>query len=90
MDGGRLQGTGCVKCGQRNLGRIPYRVELSGGGQANLVKFARRPRANDGDHLHLTLEDGRMLDCQVIDDSSYCAVVGEGPYFDRRTVERPT
>jgi hypothetical protein len=52
------------------------------------VKFARRPKAKDGDQLHLTLEDGRMLDCQLIDDSQYCAVVGEGPYFDRRTTHR--
>jgi hypothetical protein len=87
MDG-RLLGTGVVKHGPRDLGRIQYRVELSPGGQANLVKFERRPRASDGEYLHLTLEDGRMLDCQVIDDSPYCAVVGEGPYFDRRTSER--
>jgi hypothetical protein len=90
MDGGRLRGTGYVKCGSRSLGRIRYRVEVGTGGQASLVKFARRPPANDGDKLHLTLEDGRMLDCQVIDDSAYCAVVGDGPYLDRRTSERPT
>jgi hypothetical protein len=66
-----------------------YRVEVGNGGQATLVKFAHRPPANDGDTLHLTLEDGRMLDCQVIDASSYCAVIGEGPYVDRRTSERP-
>ena len=39
-------------------------------------------------HLHLTLEDGRMLDCEVLDASSYCAVVGDGPYYDRRAAER--
>jgi hypothetical protein len=64
-------------------------MEVGNGGQATLVKFAHRPPANDGDTLHLTLEDGRMLDCQVIDASSYCAVIGEGPYVDRRTSERP-
>jgi len=88
MNVGGLKGTGCVKCGPRNLGRIPYRVEIASGGQASLVEFARRPPAKEGEKLHLTLEDGRMLDCQVIDSSPYCAVVGEGPYFDRRTSAR--
>jgi hypothetical protein len=82
-------GTGRVKCGRRNLGRLRYRMEVGNGGQATLVKFAHRPPANDGETLHLTLEDGRMLDCQVINASSYCAVIGEGPYVDRRTSERP-
>lgn len=77
-----------MKCGPRNLGRIPYRVEVASGGQASLVEFARKPSAKDGDKLHLTLEDGRMLDCQVIDSSPYCAVVGEGPYPERRTSQR--
>lgn len=77
-----------MKCGQRNLGQIPYRVEVSASGQASLVEFEHRLKAKDGDQLHLTLEDGRMLDCQVIDSSTYCAVVGDGPYPDRRTSER--
>lgn len=54
------------------------------GGHASLVLFERRPEADEGDRLHLTLEDGRMLDCEVLDASSYCAVIGDGPYSDRR------
>ena len=88
MDSGALHGTGCVKCGARELGNLPYEVEVGSGGQASLVKFDKKPRAKDGDTLHLTLEDGRMLDCQVLDSSPYCAVVGDGPYFDRRTARR--
>jgi hypothetical protein len=89
MDGGHLHGKGCVKCGERDLGELPYQVEVAASGQASLVKFGRRPpKAKDGDQLHLTLEDGRMLDCRVLDQSPYCAVVGEGPYFDRRTEPR--
>jgi hypothetical protein len=88
MTSGRLKGTGSVKCGSRNLGRIPYRLEVSASGQASLVEFEGRLKAKDGDQLHLTLEDGRMLDCQMIDASHYCAVVGDGPYPDRRTSER--
>lgn len=83
-----LRGTGEVKCGPRDLGSIPYKVEVGVGGQASVVKFAHRPRAKNGDTLHLTLEDGRMLDCQVLDASPYCAVVGEGPYLDRRAEPR--
>ena len=58
------------------------------GGHASIVMFERRPKAKEGDTLHLTLEDGRMLDCQVLDASPYCAVIGDGPYFDRRSEER--
>jgi len=88
MDFSALHGTGCVKCGERDLGCLPYHVEVGSGGQASVVKFDARPPAKDGDTLHLTLEDGRMLDCQVLDASPYCAVVGEGPYFDRRVAPR--
>ncbi|RPI54557.1 MAG: hypothetical protein EHM55_10520 [Acidobacteria bacterium] len=88
MESATLHGTGCVKCGERDLGCLPYRVEVASGGHASVVKFDERPPANDGETLHLTLEDGRMLDCQVLDASPYCAVVGEGPYFDRRMAPR--
>ena len=88
MSSGRLSGTGGVKCGPRDLGAIDYKVEVGAGGQASIVKFERRLPAKDGDRLHLTLEDGRMLDCQVLDASPYCSVVGEGPYHDRRSSKR--
>lgn len=87
MDSAPLRGTGAVKCGPRDLGSLPYRVEVGADGHASVVTFDRRPPAKDGDQLHLTLEDGRMLDCQVLDASPYCAVIGDGPYEDRR--ERP-
>ena len=77
-----------MKCGPRDLGSIPYQVEVSAGGHPSVVKFFRPIPVEDGDQLHLTLEDGRMLDCQVIDSSPYCAVVGEGIYFDRRAGAR--
>src|SRR5262245_43018707 len=83
-----LHGTGRLKCGDRSLGRMPYELDVSPGGQASVVKFDARPPAKNGERLHLTLEDGRMLDCQVLDSSPYCAVVGDGPYFDRRAGPR--
>jgi hypothetical protein len=88
MDGRPLHGTACVKCGTRDLGEYEYSVEGTPGGHASFVKFARRPKAKDGDQLHLTLEDGRMLDCKVLDASPYCAVVGDGPYLERRATAR--
>jgi hypothetical protein len=83
-----LRGKGCVKSGPRDLGCVPYRVEVGAGGQASIVKFARPLRVKDGTRLHLTLEDGRMLDCQMLDASPFCAVVGDGPYDDRRSTQR--
>jgi hypothetical protein len=88
MNADRLQGTGYLRRGTRDLGAIAYKVECDAGGHASLVKFDRQPSAEDGDRLHLTLEDGRMIDCQVIDDSPYCSVVGEGPYYERRAAKR--
>jgi hypothetical protein len=88
MDSGPLRGIGVVKWGPRDLGSLEYRVEVDMGGHASLVMFDRRPKAKEGAQLHLTLEDGRMLDCQVLDASSYCAVVGDGPYLDRRSEAR--
>jgi hypothetical protein len=88
MDSGPLRGTGVVKCGPRDLGTMPYQVEVSAGGHASIVRFEQRLKVKDGEQLHLTLEDGRMLDCQVLDASSYCAVVGDGPYPDRRAAAR--
>ena len=84
-----LHGTGELKLGPKPLGTAPYEVEISpANGQANIVRFASKPSARDGQKIHLTLEDGRMLDCRVLDGSPYCAVVGDGPYSDRRARRR--
>ena len=88
MESRRLYGKACVKCGRRDLGEIEYHLEISAGGHASFVKFGWLPDADDGDRLHLTLEDGRMLDCEVLDSSPYCAVLGDGPYHDRRAATR--
>ena len=83
-----VRGKACVKSGPRDLGWIQYKIEVGLGGHLSIVKFEHPVNAEDGERLHLTLEDGRMLDCQVIDSSPYCAVVGEGPYLDRRAKPR--
>ena len=80
-----LCGTGELKLGPKPLGKVPYEVEIAAtNGQVAVVRFASKPPARDGQTLHLTMEDGRMLDCRVLDASPFCAVVGEGPYRDRR------
>ena len=85
-----LSGTGRLKAGPQRLGTIAYQIETSSeNGLATIVKFGRRPPVRSGRRLHLTLEDGRMLDCLTLDKYSYCAVVGEGPYADRRRAPRP-
>jgi hypothetical protein len=84
-----LSGTGELKLGPKPLGKVPYEVEIGApNGQVAVVRFASKPPARDGQTLHLTMEDGRMLDCRVLDSSPFCAVVGEGPYRDRRTRTR--
>jgi hypothetical protein len=88
MDSAPLRGTGSVKCGPRDLGAVPYKVEVSPDGHASVVMFEQRLKVKDGQQLHLTLEDGRMLDCRVLDASPYCSVIGDGPYFERRAAQR--
>lgn len=84
-----LSGTGRLKAGSRDLGPVRYEIDtLFVNGLATIVKFPRKPPAKAGQRLHLTLEDGRMLDCQVLNGSPFCAVLGEGPYYDRRHLPR--
>jgi hypothetical protein len=82
---GTLTGTGILRRGDRVLDTVQYVVHLSGAnGQAKFVEFHPKPTAKDGDLVHLTLEDGRVLNCTILDDSPYCAVVGDGPIVERR------
>ena len=57
-------------------------------GQAWVVEFAETPRAQHDQLLHLQLDDGRVVNCQVLGNSKYCAVVGEGPIGERRQAIR--
>ena len=47
------------------------------------------PDAAYGDVFNLTLEDGRILECQVLNQyATYCAVL-DGPRSERRHHRRP-
>ena len=48
------------------------------------MEFEPNPAAKDGNLVHLTLEDIRVLNCEVLDESAFCAVIGDGPIIERR------
>ena len=80
-----LTGKGTLRRGERTIGTVNYTIHLTSmSGQAAVVQFDPKPPANDGDVVHLTLDDGRVLSCHVLDESPYCAVVGDGPIPERR------
>ena len=76
-----FQGVGRLHRGHRNLGCVGYSLQ-SINGPATIVRFDPMPDAAQGDVFHLTLEDGRILECQVM--SEYATVL----YSDRRTSRR--
>ena len=83
-----LVGKGILQKGERPIGEVSYNVQTHPNGQAALIRLEPKPEAEEDDLLHLRLEDGRVLNCRVIDDSPYCAVVGDGPITERRETVR--
>ncbi len=71
-------GTGHLRSGQRDLGSTHYEIHV---GLTNkpgtVVELESPPHAQDGELLQLTIEDGRVLLCQVRGMSPYCRVLGE-------------
>jgi len=85
--GQTLCGVGRLHRGHRNLGCVGYTVQAAGG--PAVVKFDPMPDAARGDVFHLTLEDGQILECQVLNESaSHCTVI-TGPRSERRQLRRP-
>ena len=86
--GQTIRGVGRLYGGHRNLGCVGYFVQ-SGHGESTVVRFDPMPDAAHGDVFHLTLEDGRILECQLMNQlMTYCAVV-DGPRIERRHHRRP-
>jgi len=80
-----LSGRGTVRRGPRVLATVSYKIHVAPGNRcASVAEFDPKPPAASGDLVHLTLEDGRVLNCQIVDDSPYCAVVGDAPIIERR------
>jgi hypothetical protein len=71
------------------LATVSYKIYTPPGNRcASVAEFDPKPPATDGELVHLTLEDGRVLNCQIVDDSPYCAVVGDAPIVERRQTVR--
>ncbi len=89
LQGQTLRGVGRLHRGYRNLGCVGYSLQ-NAGGSATVVQFDPMPDAAPGDVFHLTLEDGRILECQVLNEYvNYCAVLDQ-PRVERRHHRRPT
>lgn len=71
--------------------RIPtrYRLHAHIGGRAVMVELLDRPSGIASDeHIRFVVEDGRVLTCQVLDDTPLCAVEGEGLLETERPEQR--
>jgi hypothetical protein len=55
-----------------------------------VVQLDPMPDGAAGDVFHLNLEDGRILECQTLEDRKWCAVLGDGPRPERRRNRRPS
>ncbi len=82
--GGVESGTGSVRSGQRDLGITHYEIHVAVSTGSTTVELESPPKAQDGEILDLTLEDGRVLQLQVRGVSPYCRVIGERPAHERR------
>jgi hypothetical protein len=82
-----LRGVGRLHCGHRNLGCVGYCLQ-DFPGQTVVVRFDPMPDATPGEVFHLTLEDGRILECQVVEAYTACCAVIDGPRVERRHYRR--
>jgi hypothetical protein len=84
-----LTGKGTLRKGPRNVGTVHYTIHINPANcQASVVEFDPKPPIGDGQLVHLTLDDGRVVNCRILDESPYCAVVGDGPIVERRRQPR--
>jgi hypothetical protein len=83
-----LQGVARVHLGHRSLGCVGYSVQ-AGQATATVIRLDPMPDAAPGDVFHLTLEDGRILECQVISEHHTFFAVVDGPRTERRLQRRP-
>jgi hypothetical protein len=75
------RGTATLICGHARL-ETRYLLHIDIGGRAVMIELLDRPHGLlCGETVRLLFHDGRALDCQVLDDSAMCTVVGEGLRF---------
>jgi|SRR6185436_12018926 len=86
--GQTIRGVGRLHCGHRTLGCAGYTLQTLND-TMTVVHFDPMPDAALGDVFHLTLEDGRILECQILTEyPTYCTVL-DGPRVERRRRRRP-
>jgi len=84
-----MTGVGHLHRGYRNLGCVGYTLHITAS-QTMVVQLDPMPEGANGDVFHLNLEDGRILECQTLDGSKFCVVLGDGPRPERRQHRRPS
>ena len=88
--GNTISGVGRLHRGHRCLGCVGYTLHIGATGQVMVVDFDPTPDGAGGDVFHLNLEDGRILECQTLEDGQHYAVLGDGPRPERRHQRRPS
>src|SRR5688572_27098373 len=84
----RERGVGRVRIGNRSLGCVGYALECAASSTV-LVRLDPMPSSVEGDVFQLTLKDGRILDCRVLDEHDGCCAVLDNAQLERRKSRRP-
>ena len=71
-------GTATLVCGPSRI-ETRYQLHVDIGGRAVMVELVDRPDGMAcGDTVKLIFGDGGFLECQVLDNTSMCTIVGSG------------
>jgi hypothetical protein len=71
-------GRATLICGQTRLA-TRYQLHVDIGGRAVMVELVDRPDGMScGEVVQLVFDDGGVLECQVLDNTPMCTVVGGG------------
>jgi hypothetical protein len=66
-----------------------YSLHIDLGGRAVMVELFDRPAGFAcGESVQLVLSDGNVLNCQLLDDTTMCTIIGDG--FRRRAGDPST
>ena len=72
------QGTATLMCGQTRL-ETRYQLHIDIGGRAVMVELLDKPEdLASWESVQLLFMDGCVLDCQVLDSTGMCTIIGDG------------
>jgi len=80
------RGVGRVRDGHRTLGCVGYALDLTS--ENLLVELDPMPAAVEGEVFRLILEDGRILECRVVNALENRCTVIDPKRFERRRRQR--